>query len=212
MRLRRKIIVLAACVLIGLILGPPAAQAELVTIQIEALVDSVLDEGNYLEGKVQVGDIITGWYSYDSSTADSNPSEYIGMYEHYSSPYGISLSTGGFVFETDSANVDFSVSVGNAGGPYSMDNYRIVSRNNLSLSNGAPVDTISWQLDDPTGNALSSDALPTTAPVLDDWQSNTLSFGTVREYGIFAHVTSAVPEPGTVVLLAIGGLVLRRRS
>jgi len=205
---------LAACILCGLAFSPMAVEGALVTIEIEAVVDSVSDEGNYLEGNIEVGDIITGWYSYDSSTPDSNPSVYIGMYEHYSSPYGISMSTGGFVFQTDSANVDFLVSVGNAGGPYSMDNYLITSRNNLCLSNGAPVDRISWQLDDPTGNALSSDELPAGPPVLDDWLlAPLLIHGPSRgaSFGISAHVISAIPEPATIVLLCMGGLFLRKR-
>ena len=204
------LLVIAA--LSGLILTPAPAKAALITVEIEAVVDSVSDDGNYLEGKIKVGDIITGFYLYDSTTPDSNPSPYIGMYEHYTLPYGIKLSIGGFVFQSDPDDVDFLVSVGNAGGPYSMDNYLIASRNNLSLSNGAPVDRISWQLDDPTGTALSSDALPTAPPVLDDWQTDVLVFGADRRYGIGAHVTSAIPEPSTIILLSLAALVLSKRS
>jgi len=205
------LLVIAA--LSGLILTPAPAKAALITVEIEAVVDSVSDDGNYLEGKIKVGDIITGFYLYDSTTPDSNPSPYIGMYEHYTLPYGIKLSIGGFVFQSDPDDVDFLVSVGNAGGPYSMDNYLIASRNNLSLSNGAPVDRISWQLDDPTGTALSSDALPTAPPVLDDWQSVFgLRISADRMWGIDAHVTSAIPEPSTMLFLGLGTVLLKKRQ
>lgn len=46
------------------------------------------------------------------------------------------------------------------------------SYNNLPFSDELLVEYISWQLDDPTQTALSSDALPTVFPVLEDWGPN----------------------------------------
>ena len=60
--------------LVLLFLGA-AAQAELITIAIEATVNIAEDDGNYLEGKVNVGDIITGYYTYESSTSDIYPAD-----------------------------------------------------------------------------------------------------------------------------------------
>lgn len=187
------------------------ADATLITISIEAEVDYVEDLGNYLEGRINPGDIITGTYTYDSTTPDTNPSFEVGDYEHYSSPYGISLTVGGFLFATDPTNVSFLLEVVN---DYpSGDSYLVLSYNNLPLSNGSVVDHISWQLDDPSGNALSSDLLPTLPPVLADWQSIVgLRLEGERAYIIDAHVTSAVPEPVTILLLAVGGLALVRRQ
>jgi hypothetical protein len=191
------------------------AQATLITIQIEGVVDNVWDAGNYLEGKIKVGDIITGFYTYESTTPDSSPLDpVVGHYWHYDVPAGVLLTVGGFNFKTDYANVEFLIGVGN-NGPSGNDGYWFTSYNNLALSNGTSVDSIGWQLEDPTGNALSSDALPTTAPVLSDWQSEVglHIYGYKDIFHLSATVTSAqmIPEPGVTVLLALGGLTLRRR-
>jgi len=189
------------------------AQATLITIEITAEVDSVEDNGNYLEGQINPGDIITGTYTYESSTADSSPLDPTqGNYWHYDPPAGISLSVGGFDFQTDPAGVEFCVAITN-NDLSGQDFYLIYSQNNLALSNGTLVGSIWWQLNDNTGSALSSDVLPTTAPFLDNWQSgNILSlYGAMCDYIVDAHVTSAVPEPATIVLFAIGALLLTKR-
>jgi len=187
------------------------AYGYLITIEIEAVVDTVDDEGNYLEGKVNPGDIITGTYTYESTTLDTNPSAYVGDYWHYAPPCGIFLSVGGFDFQTDPTNVDFLVEIvnNNAG----LDAYVTHSYNNLSISNGTLVDHISWQLQDSTCAVFSSDALPSTAPVLSDWQFNHLRIQGEKSnlFNINAHVTSAIPEPATIVLLGLGGLLLKSR-
>jgi len=187
------------------------AQAILITIHIEAVVDTVDDSGNYLEGQINPGDIITGYYTYESTTLDSNPSQSVGDYEYYSPPCGIFLSVGGFDFQTDLTNVDFFIEVVN--NYPSGDAYVVGSSNNLPLSNGVSVDPIDWQLGDNTGTALSSDALPIIAPVLDNWQSrNHLRLqGERGGYIIDAHVTSAVPESAAIVLLGLGGIMFRKR-
>jgi hypothetical protein len=185
------------------------AQATLITIEIEAVVDTVEDEDNYLEGQISPGNIITGYYTYESTTPDTNPSASGGRYEHSTSPYGIFLSVGGFDFQTDLTNVDFLIEVENDHPP--EDNYFLLSQSNLDLSNGTTVDSISWWLYDPTGNALSTDALPATEPVLDDWQGNQLRLEGDRTFLIDAHVTSAIPEAATILLMSLGLGFLRRR-
>ena len=187
-------------------------KATLITIEIEGVVDSVRDTGNYLEGKIKTGDIITGFYTYESTTPDSSPLDpVVGHYYHYNPPAGISLTVGGLNFKTDPANINFLVGVGNDG---PSDIYWLVSYNNLALSNGTSVYSISWQLNDPTGSVFSSDALPTTAPVLDDWQSGNLLrlYGERAGYIIDAHVTSAIPEPAIILMLGFGSLLLRKRT
>jgi len=215
MRRKRKITILAACILSGLILSPPGAQATLITIAIEAVVDYIGDPDNYLQGNIKLGDIITGFYAYDSSSPDTNPSLSVGDYKQDSASFGISLTVGGFEFKSDPTNLDFIVEIINdstSGGLH--DGYGVLSGSNLALSDGTIVDQISWWLGDSSGTALSSTDLPGAAPVLGAWQSNTLILGTGRLYGIEAHVTSVVviPEPTTILPLALGGLVFLRRN
>ena len=192
----------------------PSARAALITIEITAEVDSVRDEDNYLEGRINPGDIITGTYTYESTTPDSNPSSTVeGHYWHYAPPAGVSLTAGGFNFTTDPSNVEFLVLIANNSSS-GADIYTFCSYNNLPLSNGVSIDYIYWELKDATTTALSSKALPTTPPILDNWQSNRLSLlpdpREYRSFGIEAHVTSAIPEPGTILLFALGALFLRK--
>lgn len=187
-------------------------RAGLITIYLTAEVTYVDDHADLLEGKVTIDDIITGSYSYDSDTPDTNPSDTVGDYWHYNTPYGINLSAGSLVFQTDPDNVHFLVEVCNNHIP-PPDGYLLRSYNNLPLSNWVHVERISWQLDDYSGTALSSAALPTTPPVLEDWERNYLqiTFGYKGSSYILARVTSAIPEPATILLLVLGSLVLTRR-
>jgi len=207
----KGILLILSVAVCGLFFWPVMAEAKLVTIEIEAVVDYVDDDLSVLEGKINVGDIITGWYTYDTSTPDTNPLPYVGDYEHHTPPSGISLSVGGFEFKTDPANIDFLVEIINdstSGGLH--DSYVLISYSNLSLSNGASVDTIAWFLRDASATALSSTELSTTAPVLDQWQANVLSIESDRAFGIRGHVTSAIPEPTAILLLTVGALLVRK--
>lgn len=198
-----KALILVSAVAICLVLpARPGTQANPdanITINITAQVAVVDDPDMVLGGAIGVGDTITGTYTYDSTNPDSNPLPTVGDYQHSSAPYGIRVNAGGFVFETDPSDVDFLVEIVNDHGDPPRDGHQLRSYNNLPLSNGATVDHIAWQLDDPTATAVSSEALPTEPPVLTDWES---VFGLTLEgydpsdpsepdYFIRAHVTWA---------------------
>ena len=210
----QKHITIAAFFVFSVVFFVSNAKAEMVEISITATVNYLLDTKNYLEGKVHINDIITGSYKYESATPDSSLSDPTqGNYWHYSTPAGISLAVGGFNFTTNPDNVNFLISIGNN---CPGDVYLVRSNNNLPLSGSAGVGGISWQLDDYTATALSSDALPVTAPILSQWQDKTLNIdggGIGGSFAIGAEVTSAqlVPEPATFLLFAVGTMFLRKR-
>jgi len=185
---------------------PQVGQSSQISIAITGTVRLVDDQNNILSGAVRPGDTITGVYTYDSDTPDSNSLAEVGDYWHATAAYGISLTVDGMSFRTDSNNVSFLVEIVNdyAPGIPPTDNYLLRSYNNefeVSAPGGpfgdSPMNLISWQLDDPTAAALSSPALPTVPPVLSDWQSNfgldISSMGGMGEmFLIRSDVTSAV--------------------
>ena len=162
-------------------------------------------------------------YIYDSETPNSDPQPvYNGWYYYTAGPYGISLTIGELTFQTDTANLDFGIGLSNNpfGAPY--DYYGVTSYNNLPLDD-LSIDRLHWQLEDDFGTAISSTELPLLPPDLSKWQGNALSvmggrypFPSPDEktlFGINGHIYSVwlVPEPATLLLFSLGGLLLRKR-
>lgn len=200
-------------VLLAVSFMPANTVANLVTIELVAQVTAIDDMSNLLESLIDVGDELRGTYLYEASTSDASPLSTVGQYSHYSTPHRIALSCQGLAFQTDPGNVDFLIGILNDND--GRDSYGFASYNNLPLPNGVEVQHISWQLDDYTAMALSSDALPLTAPLLGEWshpRQLMITLGAWGGSGIGAEVTSVhlVPEPATVFLLALGGIVLLR--
>lgn len=169
----------------------------LITINIIAKVTAVADPDNLLKGEIKVNDTITGKYVYDSGIPDSNPNPATGHYVFISSSCGFDVKAGSLVFKTNPSDVEFSITISdNSIG--TLDEYSVLSLNNLQLSNGMLVTIIQWDLVDFNGTAIDSDVLPTNAPDLADWKSqNTfLLIGKdpsdpTKIYQITAQVTKA---------------------
>jgi hypothetical protein len=211
--MRRVIITIGLAVL--MIGFGKTTQADWVTIQVEGMVDRVEDYGNYLGGKVIVGSKMTGWYTYDTSVPDTEPWEKVGHYPQNNSPAGIHFEIEGFSFNSNHNALDFHLDITNDNAAYLgdyQDVYQFRSYGNMPFIEGVPINFIGMELLDYSGNALSSDALPTMAPNLDLWQWNGLDIISDRKFGIGAHITSAIPEPGSLALLIIGTLSLYSRK
>ena len=211
--MRRMVLTILMLLMAGAVFVPQA-RAEIITIAITGVVDSVSDSGNYLGGNIHIGSAISGYYKYESTTLDTSPSDPVqGNYWHYASPAGIWLSVGGFNFQTNVDSVSFRIFIRN-NNPSGDDIYGIDSRSNIPLSNGTSVEAMWWQLNNHTATALNSDVLPLKPPVLSQWQENDLRLESSRMFGIIAHVTSAevVPEPVSILLFGASMLLIRRRS
>ena len=171
----------------GLFCRVPASKAELVIIGFTAEVTFFYDSSGLLEGRIGIGDTMTGTYIYDTSTPDLSPAHPgIATYEHTCSACGISVEVGGFEFKTDPDNVEFVVSIeddiADLSG-YAKDSFELKSENNLPVYDGLTIHipfynsvTVRWLYISLIGTteAISSDVLPTTAPVLDDWNSENI--------------------------------------
>jgi len=213
--MRNKVVILVLGVLLscgGLALAAP------VTIQITGNITSA--GGSALPSTIYEGVNFFGTYTYESSTIG------IGGHHIYNSPYGISVSLGGYEFKTAPNHVgQFDMWIINDGvGPvWATDYYSVRSQyQNISIpSVGFNIDYVTWNLRDSstTHDALSSDALPVTAPVLTDWNYNVLGIfgsgpsGSGLDITIEGTVTQAVliPEPLTGILMTMGMLFLRRK-
>jgi hypothetical protein len=148
-----------------LLLVPLAeVSAEPVTFEISATIYNVYDPGNAFQNTVISGDTITGTYTIDIASPDSEPDP---QYGHY-------------IFDPTSTQVGFDLLLNNtslksdpmaSGHMYeahtmnsSSDHLGIFSHGNLPLSNGGSVEDIIVDLYDPTGQAFTSDALTGQAP------------------------------------------------
>ncbi len=199
-----------------LILPAVRTRAELVNIELTGEVTFV-DESPILQGLFHIGDPVTGVYTYNTEMGDHNPWGSVGDYRFRTEPYGVILDISGLTIQTDPENVDFIIGIlNNMNG---RDSYGVSSEVNLPLPNGSTVWHISWQLDDWSATALSSDRLPTDAPVLEDWQrvgSLNIEFGFKGGSGIGVGIESAtvVPEPSTFCILAVLSMLSigRRRA
>jgi len=210
--------------LAALVLFCGSSYADLITISITAQVGRIDDDSNLFGGQIQVGDTITGFYTYDTDTPDGASTPDAGDYWFYNWPCGISLNVSGFSFKSDPNNTEFYVGIGNDNPWYdpniNQDTFVLRSNNNLPVYNDIYANEIDWTLDDYTGNALSSDALPTTAPVLEDWSGDwgIRIWGGKPGVGSFFIWTYAiaevelVPEPATILLLGLGAFALRKRK
>jgi len=216
---KKTLVLRCASVVVAIILSTSGAGwGAAVNIEITGWVTHIYDDAGVLEGQINVDDIVTGWYRYDSSTPDTNPSIAIGDYKYNTPPFGVSLNIGGLLFASDPQNLDFLIQVRNDYN--SEDIYLLSSTNNLPILNDVTVAPIRWLLEDDTCTALNSDALPLTAPTWAGWCSgNTLSI-TCRSGSQAARIEGTmtdaqlVPEPASAFIMAFGATIigLRRRN
>lgn len=209
--IHRMVIVIA-----GFLCLHSQANAAPITIEINAELSFVNDFANVLGGAFSPGDSLSGRYTYDSSTTDSNALPTVGDYWHTGSQFGMTILGGGFVFQTNSSDVDFLVEMVDNNPPTTpSDAYIARSYSNLNISNGAFIDTIAIELQDSSATVLNNTNLPLGAPVLADWPVTNLTIRGCATLGftgcpespdrffIRANLTSATLVPAVPVPAAV---------
>ena len=156
---------------LGSIAPQPAAAAtdNPITMSFTATVYDVHD-GLHALGNVQVGDTITGTYTYNANAMNISQDPRVGNYRHTTAPYGMRVNINGTVVETDPENVSFVVALYNNVTGY--DTYLVYSQNNRPISAQYNIITLAFSLYDPTQTAIKNINLPKTAPRLSDYQAD----------------------------------------
>ncbi len=163
--------------------------AEQVSFEISATVYNVDDIGNSLDGSVTPGDIITGTYTLDLATPDSDPSPEYGHYPHntaQSNPIsvGFDLILNNHSLKSDQTIPGHMVEA-HVMNSYS-DHFSMGSWGNQPLANGTNVDDIMLDLYDSTGQAQVSDALTSQAPNLNAFEIHDIHvFGSSVNYDTY---------------------------
>jgi hypothetical protein len=186
-------------------------RAEEVVVGFMAIVQHVDDYycGCVPDSAVSAGDTLLGYYHYDSDTPDAAPSPNEGAYVHTTSPYGIVMYIGDYVFTSDKVNPDFRILLDdsvNPGGTNPIDDddhYDVYSLNNMGdpFQPGLNLNLLHLWLSDTTGQALTSDSLSAEPPVMSNWPDSkrVRVWGADWEYEILAEIVAIDLGPPTGV-------------
>jgi len=225
-----SVILVAATVLIS---NAQPASATIITVQVTGIVNEVFTDGGlYLDGSVGVGTAMSGYCTYDSQTADLDPIESNGKYALLS----ISMTVGNYNFTPAPLlpeYIFFNVYTGDYG--YCAYGGNICFDGTVYLDETPQsYEDINWSiatlelidLGTSSGEYIPTDVLPD----LDSWPDLSI-FDVHREFEAAFHksysygdgdfvirgeITSltVIPEPATLLLLALGSLALltKRRT
>jgi hypothetical protein len=165
---RRKIMkprILVTCSLVLLALFAHPAFAGNLTVQMTGRVVTVNDPSNLLGSKVNLGQTVTGSYSYETTVPDQAPANpELGIYKPASGQGNISLSVGPYTFDSDPVALPWIYEVAVGASPIYPDNFVVQSGSNKPMANGVQVLLMRVELKESSITASSTDALPTTAP------------------------------------------------
>jgi len=177
----------------------PIAISNPITFKFTGTVSSI---DSQLSGAAQVGDSITGSYTFDPATPDLAPSDptfgnYVNSTANYWVKAGSFLSTG--------TGVNFNIFHNLVLQTYLRDQYRAAlggsgpSVNGYAY-NGFTLDLLTQAAAPP--NVITSDALPTTPPSISAFAMNQLRFYFVDQsngvYYIIGNLTSLTMNPATI--------------
>jgi len=209
-------------------IAPTQTRAANVTFNFTGTVTGNFDFGFSPDPEFVIGEAVAGSYTFDPSTADTDPSPNTGIYSGAISAFTITFGTGAGAY-TASANGG-DIIVRNdfifAPGFEANDQYGLFINSSdwVSVPNaageGSPsepfLDADGWLIDN-TSTAFGSDALPVSPPDLSAFTPRDWFFAYDLDedlaVGFQINTLTIVPEPGTLLLgvLASAGFLVRRR-
>jgi len=191
----RILIALAAATFTFAVLSllPSVSHADQITVNFLAIISDVDDKYCQCipDANEMPGDTLWGSYTYDSDTPDSEPDPKDGFYPHTTSPFGIEVHHKLYSWGSDSTNVNFWVGLRDSSGTLLHDYYELWGYDNLpDPFVTVPTQLIYMDLRDYSGNAISSDTLPSVPPNLDDWPDykGLIIYGPDYDYIIYSDL------------------------
>ena len=195
--------------LLGIVCVPNSGYCDLIHVDFSGeVVATVGSFGDVFD----VGDPVSGRYTFDSTTSDRNMDPVIGAYGNALTAWTIhvgatvfTLNTGGvqkFIFVVDSPDERIS-----AVGP-GEDLYQIFAELNPVLD--APQVSTNWFFLDTSGTAFGNDALPIILPDISLFDDNLVQIFDSRvgvRSAVFLEIDSLViPEPNSLIICGVLGI------
>ena len=145
----------------------PSGNTDQVTFEVNATVREVWDYDNALGYSVNVGDNISGTYTFNKSTPDMDPSPDYARYEHApgSGNYGFDITLANTSVQTTGNPEIFAIVIGDGQGwsdMYAAEQFGT----QIPFINGAVIDGMGVYIDDPSGNTITGTALTSQPPSL----------------------------------------------
>lgn len=185
-------------------LNGPASAAP-ITLNFQGVVtQAIFDPFDPLGGVVAPGAGLYSYLNFDTSAVDAAPSANLGSYTLSGGTYGFAAFVGGVLFPL-MHSVNISIVDGVGGGP---DQYSVFAWEGTAGGLGDYF-SMSILLQDDTGTAFNSDALPAGLPDLARFDLRTFDLAgqytdlnnNFIQYEVQGNVT--VPEPATASLVAL---------
>ena len=203
--------------MIGALASP--ALASPVTVAFTGVWTLVDDAGAVLGGAITPGSAFSATLVYDDATPDSNASPLYGNYTVAPAQLGFTVTSGGFTFSHVFGGLN-EIDVLHPGTGDTVSLYA----EGLAVSPSVGPIGFSWagfSLDDPSGTALSSDALTGVPWSMAAWSAGAMTIfadlddgNPLTYFDLEGDVTSltATPEPGTAGLVGAGLALLSLRA